>query len=181
LDNWPDTAAVVLSGQLGAGKTTAARYLSSNHRFEHLSFVERIWEPILRDRGLPKNRSSLQTLGIELMAELGPSGLVDALLAYQTSNRIVIDDARRTDVVQLIRIQRPNLTHVHLLADFDTRFPRLQLRDGVATVAEQVAAEGVETETTIGDLERVADHVIPNGGDLDRLFERLDLVVAELG
>lgn len=174
------TVAVVLSGELGAGKTTAARHLADTHHFEHLSFVERIWLPVLRERGIAPSRSSLQVLGIELMSDLGPRGLVDKLLSFQTTSRIVIDDARRVDVVEYLRSQRPRLTHIHLLADFAIRFPRLQERDGVASVSEQLAAEQVETEVTITELESVADHVVLNDGELTRLLARLDQVVSTL-
>lgn len=165
---------VVLSGELGAGKTTAALYLVESLGFEHLSFVDRIWLPILNERGLPPTRANLQVLGVELMETVGPVELVRQLLATARQPRGVIDDARRVDVVEAIRRQadRP-VRHIHLRADFGTRYPRLQARDGVRSEAEQRETEAFATEVTISQLEPIAEHVVDNVGSMTDLHRAL--------
>lgn len=174
-------SAIVVSGELGAGKSTAAKYLASSSGFEHLSFVERLWLPVLAERGIEPSRHSLQQLGIELVERVGIERLVDQLMATRNSTKVVIDDARRRDVVDRLRELVDVLVHVHLVADFDTRFPRLVERDGVRSESEQRRAETVSTETTIADLQPIADHVIHNTGSLEDLYARLDSIVKSVG
>lgn len=175
--------AVVVSGGLGAGKTTAATYMCDKHGFEHLSFVDRIWLPILAERGIEATRSSLQTLGIELVERIGINGLVDQLLEGRRTSKVVIDDARRPDVVEAIRARIPKVFHVHVEADFETRYPRLERRDGVTSRQEQAAAELVATETTIESMAPIADEVVVNRGSqadferaIDEVLERHDVI-----
>lgn len=169
---------VVLSGELGAGKTTAARYLVESLGYEHLSFVDRLWLPILDERQLDATRENLQVLGLELIESVGAAELVRQLLALSSQPFSVIDDARRVDVVEEIRRQatRP-VCHIHLRAGFDTRFPRLQARDGVASEAQQRATERFATEVTIGELEPIADYVVDNVGTVDDLFRALSALI----
>jgi dephospho-CoA kinase len=171
--------AIVLSGELGAGKSAASVYISDAFGFERLSFVEAIWKPILRERGIEPTRSALQTLGIELVSTTGIPGLVDQLLASRKSNRVVIDDARRPDVVEAIRARIDNVFHVHILSSFDTRYKRLVVRDGVRSEEEQHLAESVETELTIASMQSIADAVIANDATLPDYQSRITKVLDE--
>jgi dephospho-CoA kinase len=174
---------LVLTGGLGAGKSTAARYIAGIHGFQRLSFVEEIWRPILRQRGVLECRSSLQQLGIELMRDVGAERLVLDLLARANGGApVVIDDVRRADVLAIIRGLRPSTLHLHIVADFDVRYPRLVARDGVRSLDEQRTAESVETEVTIPELEGIADEIVVNAGDLAAFQRSLDdVVVRRLG
>jgi len=171
----PENFAIVVSGELGAGKTVAAKYFEREHGFEHLSFVDRIWMPILAERGIDPTRAALQELGIELIADVGVEGLVDQLL----QSRLVIDDARRSDVLESLRSKVERLLHIHILAPFDARFPRLVVRDGVSNEEEQRLAEQVSTELTIPALEAIADIVIRNDSTAEAYQIRLNRALLE--
>jgi dephospho-CoA kinase len=176
-----ETFAIVVSGELGAGKTFAAEYFESVHGFEHLSFVDRIWKPILAERGIEPTRAALQELGIELITEVGVDGLVDQLLFSRKTDRFVIDDARRTEVLDSLRSKPGRLLHLHILAPFDARFPRLVVRDGVKSEDEQRRAEQVSTELTIPELETIADVVIRNDSTTEDYKKGLNRALMEFG
>ena len=177
----PETFTIVVSGELGAGKTFAAEYFQREHGFEHLSFVDRIWKPILAERGIDPTRAALQELGIELITNVGVDGLVDQLLRSRETDRIVIDDARRTEVLECLRAKLDRLLHIHILAPFDARFPRLVVRDGVQNEDEQRLAEQVSTELTIPALEAIADAVIRNDSSVENYEVQLNGALKEFG
>lgn len=167
--------AIILSGSLGAGKSTAAKYLSQKSNYQHLSFVNEIWKPILIERGLEINRSNLQTLGIELMNKLGFEKIVELLLERAIPEKvIIIDDARRKDVVLKIKELCIDSFLIYVDADFNIRFPRLVKRDNVRNEQEQKNAESIETETTIPELKDIADIIIYNSSNLDSFYTDID-------
>jgi dephospho-CoA kinase len=167
--------AIILTGDLGAGKSTAAHYIATRYRYQHLSFVEKIWKPLLQQRNLPFTRSNLQLLGIELMNNKGPQEIVQLLLHQADPNRdIVIDDVRRKDVVEIFKEKCNKIFVIYLQADFETRYIRLVERDNVKSRKEQQQAEQVETETTIHELEGIADIVIKNVGNINDFYKQLD-------
>lgn len=172
--------AIILSGDLGSGKTTAARFIRDKYGFQHLSFVEEIWKPILIERKLEFTRSNLQELGIELINTLGYEKLVDILLSHASSKYIVIDDVRRVDVFKYIESICLRATLIYLDADFETRFPRLVMRDNVKSIAEQKQAELVETETTIKQLREIANYIIINSGSLEIFQKAIDSILLKV-
>lgn len=172
----------IISGSLGAGKTTAASYISQKYGYQHLSFVGEIWKPILRERGLEINRENLQSLGIELMNSIGPTKIVEILLDKAIPyNRIVIDDVRRKDVVEIIKELSLDVFLVYINVDFKTRYPRLVKRDKIKSEEEQLKAEAVETETAIPELKSIANYIINNSGNLNSFYASLDeaILIAE--
>lgn len=170
-----ETIALILCGGLGAGKSHAARYIEEKYGFLHLSFVDKIWKPILQERSLAFNRENLQQLGIELITTLGPEALVDQLLASEElPSRIVIDDVRRKDVAEIIRSKTRSTMVAYIESSLDSRFPRLVIRDGVVSKDQQVEVEQVATETTIPELRSIADIIILNEGGVEGFEKQLD-------
>ena len=169
---------IIMAGSLGAGKTTAAKYITQKYNFQHLSFVEEIWKPILHNRNLEVNRENLQKLGIELMKEKGPYKIVEELLEKAIySQTILIDDVRRKDVVEIIKQLCDQVFLVYIDADFETRYPRLIQRDNVQSEYEQRKAEKVETELSIPELKTIADYYINNNDTIDLFYLNIDSAV----
>lgn len=173
--------ALIVSGGLGAGKSIAAKFISENYDYQHLSFVDEIWKPILSERKLEFNRSNLQILGIELMKDPGPEQISNLLLEKaMPGKRIIIDDVRRKDVVDIIDRLCSGIFLVYIDANFEDRYPRLVNRDNIASREEQLKAEKVKTELTIPKLKETADMVIPNKGNIEEYFKLLNNVVAKV-
>jgi dephospho-CoA kinase len=176
-----NNVALVISGSLGAGKTTAAKYISKKYGFQHLSFVEEIWKPILLERGMESDRSNLQTLGIELMKSYGPEQIVKMLLKKAIPKQyIVIDDIRRKDIMPILQKFCTFVFLIYIETNFDKRFPRLVKRDNVQSKEEQLSAENVETETTIYELKEIADIVIINESVINDYYIQIDNAIIEL-
>lgn len=168
----------ILSGSLGAGKTTAASYISQKYTYQHLSFVDEIWKPILRERKLEINRTNLQLLGVELMNTLGPTKIVKTLLDKATPyKRILIDDIRRKDIVEIIKGLSLDVFLVYIDVDFNTRYPRLVKRDKINSEEEQLKAEAFETEIAIPELKSIANYIINNSGDINSFYVSLDVAI----
>lgn len=169
---------LIISGSLGAGKSTAASYISKKNGYLQLSFVEELWKPILRERKFEINRANLQTLGIELMNDPGPRKLVELLMDKALNfNRVVIDDVRRKDVYYIINEICLNTFLIYIDADFNTRYPRLVTRDNIKSEEEQLRAESVETETTIPELKIHANLIINNTGNQEDFYRSLDAAI----
>jgi dephospho-CoA kinase len=174
---------IVLTGKIGAGKSTAARHLATRYGVKPLSFVELIWKPILKERGIPPTRENLQLLGIELMRRRGPEALVGELMSSIRADDAAwfcIDDVRTTTVYSAIKLLRPTSVLVFIAASFDARLRRVMSRDGVRSADEQKRAELVETETGIPELKLAADFVISNNGDQSTLEASIDLVARSI-
>jgi dephospho-CoA kinase len=173
---------IVIAGQIGAGKSTAAKYLESAFGVRHMSFVDLIWKPILAARGLPATRRNLQLLGIELMRDIGPEGLADQLLEMCVNDSwATVDDVRTPSVHDRIVKRAPRSALLFLETPFESRFPRLVVRDSVKDEHEQREAEAFPTETEIDLLRPYARWVVRNDGDEAALHYALDQVAAELG
>ena len=173
-----DNNVIIMAGSLGAGKTTAAKYVSKKYGFQHLSFVEEIWKPILNARKQEINRENLQKLGIELMEKIGPRKIVEDLLKKALPNKtILIDDVRRKEVVEIIKQHCSNVFLIYIEADFSTRYPRLVERDKIKNEEEQLKAEKVETELTIPELKLIADYIINNNENINSFYLNIDNVI----
>ena len=173
-----ENSALIISGNLGSGKTTAAKYISRKYGYQHLSFVEEIWKPILSKRGMECNRKNLQELGVELMKNPGPEKIVKKLLNKAIPQKeVIIDDVRRSDIVLIFKNLCSSVFLVYIESDFQIRYPRLVIRNGVKSKEEQINAEKVETETTILELKEIANIVIVNESGIENLYQELDRVV----
>lgn len=149
-----------------------------------LSFVELIWKPILRERGLPATRHNLQVLGTELMSNRGPDLLVRELMSAITPADdavcFCIDDVRSPSVYSAIKSAHPASVLIFIEASFDARLPRVMTRDGVQSADEQRSAELVATELDIPALRSIADFVIVNDREPSALHASLDVVARSL-
>ena len=170
---------IVLSGTIGAGKSTAAVYLSEKYDYVHLSYVEKIWKPILAKRKVNPSRENLQDLGEELMQKHGLEGLARLILPYLPKDRpFVIDDIRSPVVLSELReCIRKDLILVFIDTSAASRTPRLQIRDNLTSADELRSIESRITEKSIPDLEACADIVVVNNGSKTDFYKQIDQFV----
>lgn len=181
-DELKKQVAIVFSGSIGAGKTTASKYLIGKYNYIHLSYVDLIWKPILVARNIPMTRESLQDLGDELREKYGIRELAKKIIPFIPENAsVVIDDVRHPDAFRALKESlEQKVFLVYIKSNANIRVPRLKIRDNLQSYEELVQIEKRKTEITINELEDIADFVIDNEDDLDAFYEKIDKCILEI-
>ncbi len=161
-------------GRIGAGKTSAAQYLSSKYGFQYTRYsaVLQTW---LAADGSDKNR--LQKLGWDIMAGGQQVELNSRLLAgLDRSRSAAIDGLRhRIDYDSLSSTFGPSFRLVFLQSRQETRFERLQSRFSEYGAFQEADSHPVEAH--IDSLKSLANMIISNDESLDGLYRRLDALI----
>lgn len=164
---------VVISGAVGAGKSTLAGLLSQRHDAFHMRTHD-LMEDHAREFtvDLPRERRAMQEYGDRLDTESQggwvAEGVARSLDSTTDQSRavtlVVVDSVREHRQVERFREAFGSLvTHVHLEAPVDvleSRYLHRGSRSGLAELASYSEVMGNRTEAAVGDLERDADIVI---------------------
>ena len=151
---------IVLSGPIGAGKSTLAAGLAQHHRADHVSTRQLIQQAV-SDVG--DDRVALQRAGDRLDRKTGGRWLVDETSILTARLRedaiLAIDSVRTADQIDMFRKTfGPRVTHVHLSADEATLAARYL--DRGASIEEFSRARRNRTEVAVSKLAATADVVI---------------------
>lgn len=164
-------AAVGISGEILAGKTTTARYL------ERLGYaytrISEVIDDVLRERGELITRDNQQRVGLELHDERGQRWLcaraIDRLRGSPT--KIVIDGLRWPDDASYFRERfGQRFHHIHIFAPVGIRRERAKRsdrQDDFDQTAHHPVEGGVEA---VGNL---ADVTIVNDSDIASLEQKV--------
>lgn len=171
---------IALSGKIGSGKTTAAKYLNSQG-FVTLS-TRKLLADILDAKGTHVSRKNLQDLGSALILLVGGGGFVALMLEYAPDGNYVLDAIRYSDAIEYLRSRfGTRFRHIHLRVKDEIRYSRLKLRDENKGLKENYEeAEKAETELGSPELEEAADVIFDNEGPLKSLYSKLDEVVLSM-
>lgn len=165
---------IVLCGPMGAGKSTAARYIAERLNGQILSFTGGIFTPILKVLGLAPSREAFQGLGEVLMQWPGEAPLVEALLRQGTpGRRLIFDDVRYGRTLELVRRAADTAVVLYVDADPAVRLQRLQRRDGMSDRAEFMIASQRSTENQIESLAEEASAIVRNNGSLKEFYDQV--------
>jgi dephospho-CoA kinase len=164
--------AVGISGEMLAGKTTAARFLE-RQGFAYTRISEVI-DDILRERGEQITRESQQRVGLELHREEGQRWLcaraIDRLEGVSPL-RIVIDGLRWTDDAIYFRDRfGDRFRHIDIFAPVEARRERAR-RAGRQTEFDR--ADHHLVESGIADAGELADVTIINDSDIASLEQKV--------
>jgi uncharacterized protein YprB with RNaseH-like and TPR domain/predicted nuclease with RNAse H fold/dephospho-CoA kinase len=166
---------VGLSGALGAGKTTAAKYL------ERLNYANCRYSQVIASRVAARNpaftRTDLQIEGEFVHNEYGQRWLGRQLLQSVGDKRFIAIDGVRfpEDHAFLSEIFGAQFLHIHLVAPKAVRRKRFLEREGRLVDFEAQDQHAVEQQTS--RLYELARDVVDNQGDLEELFRKLDRIV----
>lgn len=171
---------VGISGEMFAGKTTAARILESEgFAYTRISLVI---EDVLRERGLEVNRENLQDVGLELHQTQGQRWLCRRAIERISSpqNNIVVDGLRWSDDVNYLAERfGGRFQHVYISAPVHLRETRAR---ALGRIAEFRPAASHAVESGVTGLKPLASITIMNDRGL-QTFERAvrERVFAERG
>jgi len=175
--NAKHTAHVIgISGQIAAGKTTAARILETQG-YRYVRFSQ-IIDDLIEKEGLVADRKSRQEFGWRLHVEKGQSWLCEQVVRrVGETEKIVVDGLRFPEDHAWFRERfAMRFMHLHIEAPSELRLSRLR---ATAPIADLKEVESQPTESQIEKLGRKASFIIRNDGMLDALRERLTIVAAE--
>lgn len=161
---------VGLSGELGAGKTTAADHLREAG-FTYSRYSQVIKRRVEKDKPVP-SREDLQREGQWVHENLGQRWLGRELVRPLLSDRFVVIDGLRfpDDHAFLTETYGSQFLHIHVVASRELRKKRFEAREG--TDFETASNQPVEQRSS--DLERFAREVIENNGELEAFYRSLD-------
>ena len=160
---------VVLSGPVGAGKSTLGRALANHY---DASYVRT--QQLMRDHAddhsvdLPAERRALQQYGDKLDRETNGGWVAEAVSAtlarLESPQRLVIvDSVRRLDQIQALRDAFPRVDHIHVSAPeavLDTRYRERGHSSGLTELSSYAEVAQNETESEVNLLARDADAAI---------------------
>lgn len=173
-----------LTGKIGAGKTTAAKYLIEQYGYFSLSFVDRILAPRLKEQGKIVNRKNLQEIGTQLFLEYGDIVLTEWLLDdLDKTKKWMIDDIRYLTTAHYIKDRFENdFILIGVQSEKQIRFQRVLAREKekVNSFAEFEEMDCALTERGIDDVLLQADYIIYNNESLQNLHDACDKVISKI-
>jgi dephospho-CoA kinase len=140
----PEGMVVGFSGEIAAGKTTAARFLEAQgFAYTRISLVI---DDVLKSRGEELTRKNQQRVGLELHNEKGQRWLCRKAIERlgADASRIVVDGLRWPEDVHYFQERYGGrFRHIHILAPYETRRERAAA-SGSGEAFEEAAAHAVE-------------------------------------
>lgn len=163
------------AGRIGAGKTTAAKYLSVKYGLQYTRYSEVLNTWFSRD---DSDKVQLQKLGWEVMGGGMQRELNDHLIGGLDRTRgAAIDGLRHPiDFESLFAALKPSFQLIFLEASPETRYERLNSR--YATWEAFQMADTQPVETYIDGLRAQSSLTVSNNDSRERLFANLDAWMA---
>lgn len=176
-----------ITGQLGAGKDTAARHLVTKG-FKHVS-LSQIIRTEARKRKLTINRATLIRLGNQLRREHGRPVLARLAMEQSGNERnVVVTSIRNIAEVEHLR-KSGKFVLVRMTADPEVRLKRLRKRgrgdETTLTLVElrrreQAEEGGDPTAQQVHKVQQLADKVIEDNGTKEALYQKLDSLLNQI-
>lgn len=165
-----------ITGHIGAGKTTAGKYLSSRHGFRYVRYSQVLSEWLAKD---PESKARLQEIGWEVMAKGLQAELNRRLLAkIQPNANIVVEGLRHP--LDYESLKKSFASSFHLLfieSPQRQRWARKKTKNKYASLASFQAADSHPVEKQINSLRGNAALILRNKGLIRDLHVALDKAV----
>ena len=174
----PDKRLVVgVTGRIGAGKTSVAKYLATAHGFYYIRYSQVLAEWRATD---PDSKRHLQAVGWEVMAGGMQVELNHRLIAQiPPHSGCAVDGLRHPVDFDCLSEACPS--HFHLLfvdCPQETRWQRLRAR--YPAFGDFTRADSHPVEQKIESLRGKAFETITNGGSLQDLYSKVDGLLEEV-
>ncbi len=168
-----------VTGRIGAGKTSVARYLNSRHGFQYLRYSQVISEWMASD---PESKDQLQELGWKVMAG-GLQGELNRRLISQIKPvvHVAVDGLRHPlDFESLSNSFSSSFHLLYIECPQAARWGHLMGRSKYASLEALQTADSHLVEQQIESLRKSAAFVIPNEGALQALYAVVDKTLDSL-
>lgn len=181
---------VGVTGTIGAGKDTVAKYFEEVLGFTHHSLSEILHDEADR-RGMEQTRDTWFKLGNEIRAEFGTGELARRLVEKvnkEKAEKVILTSIRTPGEVEVIREAWSNFYFLGVDAPIELRYERVQGRGNLAddvTLDKFRAQEGREFATEgsgqqLGNTMAMADIIVQNEGTIEELQTQLSAVFDEV-
>jgi len=164
-----------IAGPTASGKTTVAEYLASHMNAYRIKYSDVLID-IARERGIARDKASLQHLSTELRGTFGEDFLTkrlrDLLRAHATRHIVIEGNRRMVDMVFLETLSRERaeeLTLMYVDADPAVRFARMNTRlmdEGRHPLTEKIF-QTLEEDECEKELPLVRDYIKERGTLID--------------
>jgi len=162
-----------IAGRIGAGKTSAAKYLNTKHRFQYLRYSQVLAEWTAAN---PESKAQLQSVGWEVMAGGMQSELNRRLIAQVAPDGDAAVDGLR-HIIDQESLSKAFLSSFHLLyidSDAEHRWNHLNGKGRYTSRDIFDAADSHPVEQQIESLRTRADLVLRNDGSLQGLYTAIE-------
>jgi dephospho-CoA kinase len=174
-----DRVVIGVAGRIGAGKTSAATYLSSKYGFQYLRYSQVLSDWLAKD---PERKARLQDIGWEVMSGGMQSELNSRLVAQIVPGANVAVDGLRHPI-DYESLKKHFASSFHLLyidSPRTERWARLKAQGRYSSLELFEAADAHAVEQSIELLNESAAVVLQNSGSLQDLYASLDEVIRKI-
>jgi dephospho-CoA kinase len=168
-----DRLVIGIAGRIGAGKTSAAKYLNTKHGFQYLRYSQVLAEWMGTD---PDSKAQLQNVGWEVMASGMQPELNRRLIAQVIpGSNAAVDGLRHTiDEESLRKAFFSSFRLIYIESGAEERWKHLSGKGRYTSRNVFDAADAELVEQKIESLRPTADLILRNEGSLQGLYTALE-------
>jgi dephospho-CoA kinase len=166
-----------VSGPIGAGKTTAAKYLAETYGLSYLRYSEILAETL---PGPARDRQTLRDFGWDMMWRGTQSALNERVLTKMRPGINYVVDGLRHPIDFEMLSTRPPFYLLYLDASPQIRWQRLSSREKSKTWDEFSAIEKHPVESYLPILQEKAYKILLNQGCITEFHADLDAIFTDM-
>src|SRR5713101_3507483 len=168
-----------VTGRIGAGKTSVARYLNSRHGFQYLRYSQVLSEWMASD---PESKAQLQEVGWKVMAGGMQAELNRRLIEQiKPTGDVAVDGLRHPIDCESLRNSFASSFHLgYIECPQAARWGHLMGRSKYGSLEAFQTADSHPVEQQIESLRKSAAFVISNEGGLQDLYAVVDKTLGTL-
>ena len=168
-----------MCGYSGSGKTTASLYLSRKYGYHYVEESDAL-RSVAEDEGIEK--PVLSKFCDQKISENGPLFFIKFLINMHRNaleNNLVISGVRNVQEVEYLKSRFKHTKLIFLDTTIELRTARCSFPGNTfnRSKEELIKLQEIENNWGMKDIQKGADVVINNNGNINSLFRRLDSIV----
>lgn len=177
-----------ISGPAGAGKDTAASYITQRLGIEHISGGD-VLRNMLSELGLKPTKNAVSDFGTFLRQHYGADFIIRAVIAKtQNADDFINSGLRTVEECQIIQANGGKVMYIE--APSSLRYQRITNRNrggeqtdiqSLQKQDEKEANAGVELAENLNAVRSIADDIVMNDASIEALREQLEVILKRHG